>query len=152
MSIRKRFDPTLYVQTDNPAKNAVKEILKDSGFNIIDNPKKRDVDLLIYDLNGKHIANIECEVKLVWSGKEFTYEDINFPHRKEKYAILNQPTIFIMFNKDLTSYLTVTGDVLISSPLKEVPNKYLYRGEMFYKVSKNKAKYNDLINVLKGVI
>lgn len=152
MSLKKRFDPSLHADNDQLVRTAIKEILKDSGYNVIDNPKKRDVDLLVYDKNGKHVANIECERKLVWSGPDFKYEDINFPHRKEKYAILDKPTVFVMFNKEMTDYLTVTGDVLISSPLKEVPNKYLYKGEMFYKVPKDKVKFNAIIKVLKGVI
>lgn len=152
MSIKKRFDPNLHADNDDLCRTAVKELLKDTKYNIVPNPKQRGVDLLVYDENGKHIANIECERKLVWSGEEFKYEDINFPHRKEKYAILEKPTVFIMFNKEMDNYLTVTGDVLISSPLKEVPNKYLYKGEMFYKVPKDKVKFNQLIKVLKGVI
>lgn len=148
----KRFDATLHADNDVLCRTAVKDLLKNSDFNIVDNPKKRGVDLLVYDKNGKHVANIECERKLVWSGKDFKYEDINFPHRKEKYALLEKPTIFVMFNKEMDNYLTVTGDVLITSPLKEVPNKYLYKGEMFYKVLISKVKFNDLNNVIKGVV
>lgn len=152
MSARKRFDPTLHADNDSLCRNAVKDLLKDTEYNVVPNPKQRGVDLLIYDKNGKHIANIECERKLVWSGSEFKYDDINFPHRKEKYAVLEKPTIFIMFNKEIDNYLTVTGDILINSPLKEVPNKYLYKGELFYKVPKDKVKFNELLKVLKGVV
>lgn len=150
--MRKRFDPTLHDLTDNPAREKVKELLKDSGYNVIDNPKKRGVDLLVYNDKGKLVANIECEIKLVWKASDFPYDNIQFPERKEKYAILEVPTVFIMFNHDRSSYLTVTGDVLISSPKKEVPNKYVYKGEYFFQVPKDKVKFNDLVKVLKGVI
>lgn len=150
--MRKRFDPTLHALTDNPAREKVKELLKDSGYNVIDNPKKRGVDLLVYNEKGKHVANIECEIKLVWKALDFPYENIQFPERKEKYAILEVPTVFLMFNHDQSSYLTVTGDVLITSPKKEVPNKYVYKGEYFFQVPKDKVKFNDVVKVLKGVI
>ncbi len=150
--IRKRFDPALHAQTDNQAREAVKSILKDSGFNIVDNPKVRGVDLLVYNDKGKHVANIECEIKLVWKVADFPYENIQFPERKEKYAILDVPTVFVMFNADMSSYLTVTGDVLISSPKKEVPNRYVYKGVYFFQVPKGKVKFKDLPNVLKGVV
>lgn len=150
--MRKRFDPALHADTDTPARDRVKEILKDSGFNVIDNPKKRGVDLLVYNDKGKHVANIECEIKLLWKGKDFPYENVQFPERKEKYAISEVPTVFLMHNADRTEYLTVTGDVLISSPKKEVPNKYVYKGEYFFQVPKDKVKFNQLLEVLKGVI
>lgn len=150
--MRKRFDPTLHALTDDPARKKVKELLKDSGFNVVDNPKKRGVDILVYDEKGKHVANIEAEIKLVWKAVDFPYDNVQFPERKEKYAIDKVPTVFIMFNHDQSSYLTVTGDVLITSPKKEVPNKYVYKGEYFFQVPKDKVKFNSLIKVLKGVV
>lgn len=150
--MRKRFDPNLHALADDPARKKVKELLKDSGYNVIDNPKKRGVDILVYDEKGKHVANIECEIKLVWKAADFPYENVQFPERKEKYAIDKVPTVFLMFNNDQSSYLTVTGDVLITSPKKEVPNKYVYKGEYFFQVPKDKVKFNDIIKVLKGVI
>lgn len=150
--MRKRFDPNLHDLADNPARERVKELLKDSEFNVVDNPKKRGVDLLVYNKDGKHVANIECEIKLVWKTPEFPYDNVQFPERKEKYAVGEVPTVFLMLNYDRSSYLTVTGDVLITSPKKEVPNKYVYKGELFFQVPKDKVKFNDIVKVLKGVV
>lgn len=149
--LRKRFDTTLFALADEPARECIKKLLKDTEFNVIDNPKKRGVDLLVYK-DGKHVANIECEIKLVWKGPKFPYSTIQFAERKEKYAIDKVPVVFCMFNADRTNHVTVTGDVLIASPKAEVPNKYVYKGEYFFQVPITKAKEDSLLQVLRGVV
>lgn len=148
--VTKRFNRELYEQNDGIARENVRKILDGSEFNVVDNPKKRGVDLLIYK-NGKHILNIECEIKKVWKGETFPYESLQIPARKEKYALGEIPTVFLVFNDEKNSYATVTGDVLINSPKKEVPNKYVYKGEFFFQVPTDKIKYNSLLKVLKDI-
>jgi len=150
MSARKRFDPALYAENDEIARTFVKNILKGSGFQAMDNPKKRGVDLLIYK-DSVHIANIECEIKRVWKTTEFPYESIQIPERKEKYTGLDKPTIFVMLNGDQTQYLAIKDKTLLASPKKEVPNKYVYQGEFFFQVSKDQVTFNDLLKVLQEV-
>ena len=148
--VTKRFNKELYEQNDGIARQKIRDILKDTEYNVVDNPKKRGVDLLIYK-KGKHVLNIECEIKRVWKGETFPYESLQIPARKEKYAILDVPTVFVVLNDDKTSYLSVTGDVLVNSPKKEVPNKYVYKGEYFFQVPLDKVKYNDLLSVVKDI-
>lgn len=147
---RKRFDPKLYEENDTVAREFVKNLLKGTEFQAIDNVKKRGVDLLIYK-NSEHICNLECEIKRVWKNTEFPYENINFPKRKEKYALLDKPTIFIMLNDTQSDYLTITGADMLSSPCVEVPNKYVYKGEFFFQIPKDKVVFNDLLTVLRGM-
>lgn len=149
--IRKRFDTTLFALADEPARDNVKALLKGSEFNVVDNPKKRGVDLLVYK-DGKHVANIECEIKLVWKGAKFPYSSIQFAERKEKYAIDKVPVVFCMFNADRSHHVTVTGDVLINSPKAEVPNKYVYKGEYFFQVPIANAKEDSLLQVLRAIV
>ncbi|HEY8365680.1 MAG TPA: hypothetical protein VIL57_00905 [Bacteroidia bacterium] len=148
--IRKRFDLDLYNENDNKAKNKAKELLVNSGFDVEDNPKKRGVDLLIFK-DGKHIANIECEIKKVWKGPVFRYPTIQFPERKKKFAELEIPTVFLMFNEDLSAHLAVRGSDLLKSPLVEVPNKYCFKGELFFQVPLEQTVFNDIIKVLKSI-
>jgi hypothetical protein len=150
MSVKKRFDPALYAENDTAAREAVKNVLKGSEFQVIDNPKKRGVDLLVFK-DSVHIANIECEIKRVWKTTEFPYESIQIPERKQKYAELDKPTVFVMLNHDQSNYLAVTGQTLLSSPKKEVPNKYVYSGEFFFQIPKNNAAFNDLLTVLRSL-
>lgn len=150
MFTRKRFDPTLYAENDAAARSTVKELLKDTEFQVLDNPKKRGVDLLVYR-NSQHIANIECEIKKVWKSAEFPFESVQIPERKQKYAELEQPTVFVMLNADKTSHLAVLGTTLLKSPKKEVPNKYVYSGEYFFQVDKSEVVFNDLLKVLRSL-
>src|SRR3990167_6020984 len=122
--IRKRFDPQLHKQNDKLARKYIRNILKGSEYIVKDNPKVREVDILVYQ-NGEHKFNIECEIKRVWRGSDFPYANVQFPERKGKYANLAKPTIFVMFNEDQSSYLALTGESLYSSPKVEVPNKYV---------------------------
>lgn len=147
--MRKYFDKELYDECDSPAKNAVKNIFKNlTGhvFSIEENEKKRGVDLLAYT-NGDHVFNIETEVKKVWTD-EFSYDSVQFPERKQKFAELDKPTIFIMFNKDLTQYLVVNNSDLLNSPKTMVRNKYIRYGEYFFQVPLNKVVFNDIKTAL----
>lgn len=145
---RKRFDPELYAQNDEIARNFVKGLLKGTGYNAIDNVKKRGVDLLIYK-DSEHICNIECEIKRVWKEKDFPYESIQVPVRKEKYALLEKPTIFLMMNNDQTAFLCIKSSDLLASPKKEVPNRYVYQGEYFFQVPKDKVSFDEVLTIIK---
>lgn len=142
--MRKHFDPKLYAENDKACKKHAERLIKleTVGYTVEENEKKRGVDLLLY-YKGKHVGYIEVERKKVWSG-EFTYKSVQFPERKKKYAELELPTIFLMFNNDFTEYLVVADKDLLNSPLVEVPNKYLYKGEYFFQVPVKSVIFNDL--------
>lgn len=139
--MRKKFDKELYEQNDAKARAAAKEILKD--YNVIDNPRKMGVDLIVLDKTklDKVLFYVECECKRVWKDT-FTYDSVQFPERKLKYTQLERDTYFIMFNHDFTQYLVVKGEDLASSPLEIVPNKYITYGEKFFKVPLSKVTFN----------
>lgn len=147
---RKRFDPQLYAENDAIAKDFIKNLLKGTAYQAIDNPKKRGVDLLIYK-DSVHICNIECEIKRVWKDSVFPYESVQIPVRKEKYAILELPTIFTMLNGTQSDYLCFTSQQMLASPKKEVPNKYVYKGEFFFQIDKNVVVFNDILKVLGNI-
>jgi hypothetical protein len=142
--MNKPFDRALFAENDKKARDAVKAWFKDSEiYTLIDNPKKMGVDLLLY-VGDEHVGNIEVEVKRVWKG-DFSYDSVQFPQRKAKYAQLNKPTLFVMFSADFSQFLTVTGADLLSSPLAVVPNRYVYQGEQFYQVPLDKVTFNQLL-------
>lgn len=150
--MRKRFDRDLYNETDKLAKNSAIKLVDSAKYTVTENPKKTNVDLLVADNEGKHIFNIECEIKKVWKTKEFPYESVQFPERKAKYANLDTPTIFVMFNHDLSSFLAVSGNSLLSSPCVEVPNKYVHKGEKFFQVPLTSVSFDDINKVIKEII
>lgn len=139
--MRKKFDKALYEENDAKARKAAKEVLKD--YEVIDNPRKMGVDLIVLDKNNKDkvLFYVECECKRVWK-KDFLYDTVQFPERKKKYTELDKPTYFIMFNHDFSEYLVVKGSDLAASPLEIVPNKYITYGEKFFKVPISKVTFN----------
>lgn len=148
--MRKRFDRKLYEENDRLAKeNTIKIFNKlRKKFVIEENTKKTCVDLKVFHKE-EHKFNVECEIKRVWKEDEFPYDSVQFPKRKTKFAKLDKPTLFIMFNKDLTSYCAVTSGDLLSSPVKEVPNRYVYQGEEFFQVNLENAHFNNLNKAIK---
>lgn len=144
----KRFDRALFEENDKKCRTKVKELLLNSDFAGVDNIKVRGVDLLLYK-NGQHVGYLEVERKTVWKGSSFQYDNVQFPERKAKYAKLDKPTTFVMFNEDMSNYLTVKHTDLISSPCVEVPNKYMYKGENFFQVPLTNVQFNDIVGVLK---
>ncbi len=146
--MRKRFDPELHKQNDELARKSIRSLLRGSGFKVKDNPKVREVDMLLYK-GDQHIGYIEAEIKRVWKGQSFPYENVQFPERKEKYTKLGKPTVFVMFNEDQTSFLALHGNTMITSPKAEVPNKYVRAGEMFFQIPIDKVSMNDLLSVIR---
>ncbi len=144
--MRKLFDPALHAENDLIVKNAVKDLLKDSRYRVEDGAK-RGVDLHIF-YRDNLVFYIECERKKVWKEK-FAYDSVQFPHRKQKFAELDKPTLFVMFNEDLSNYLTVESKELLDSPLVMVRNKYIKYGEEFFQVPIAKVKFGDLITSIE---
>lgn len=141
----KKFDSSLYAENDQVAKDKTRRLLRGSGYTAIDNPKKKDVDLLVLDNKEEVVLRIECEVKRVWKQDEFPYDNVQFPQRKKRLVVDELPTLFIMYNSKLSEYLVVFDKDLIESPQVEVANKYAYSGEYFFQVPLNKVQFGDLV-------
>lgn len=152
--MRKRFDRELYNEVDKKTKEKVFSLLEEfDNIHAAENTKKTKVDILVTDPDTDELKfNIECEVKRVWKNKEFPYESVQIPERKLKYAILDKPTLFVMFNVDYSAYLVIKSADLVASPCVEVPNKYVYKGEKFFQVPLTKVVFNDINKVIKEII
>lgn len=132
---RKRFDRELYLLNDQKAKKAV---LKYLGKGWGENPKKTGVDLV----NIINTAFVECEIKQRFIGKEFPYETVQLPERKGKWKDLN--IRYFILNKQCTYAIIIYPKSLKDSRLKEVPNKYVFKGEYFYQIP---VKECDLVKL-----
>lgn len=142
--VRKRFDKELYAENDKLVKDKTIELFSGiSGVELKPGKNRYDVDFHVYEA-GQHTFNLEVERKKVWIGDKFQWDSVQFPERKAKFAKLDKNTIFLMFNNDLTHHLTVSSQTLLASPLKEVYNKYVKGGEMFYQVPIEKVVFNTL--------
>tara|TARA_B100000287_G_scaffold397470_1_gene414087 strand:- start:1263 stop:1706 length:444 start_codon:yes stop_codon:yes gene_type:complete len=137
----KRFSKSLFEKNDEEAKNAV-EFLKDHfGVDEFQDGETRyKIDRKGYR-NGNHCLNVEVEIKQHWKdGQEpFPYDEINLPSRKGKYFDLELPTYFVIFSADCKGAVIFSDTVAKNSEMKEVPNRYVPKGEMFYKIPLKKA-------------
>lgn len=148
----KEFSQSLHDQTDLIARKMLKKLLEDSNYDIGDNPDKHGVDLFLIS-KGIHRANVEVEIKTNWKPKGgFEFENVNFLRRKEKYCVLTEPTLFVIFNRDLSQYLTIDSRHISSCPLEEVSNKFNESGELFRKVPLSKVIINKIYKSIDDIL
>jgi len=140
-SVRKEFSSSLYSENDSIAKKKTFELFESNGILLYAPDNQFTVDLQSDEFN------VECEIKRLWKGSSFPFDDIQIPERKKKFAKLDKPTYFIIWNNDLTNYIIIDTISLLNSPIEEVRNKYVNKGELFFKVEKSKFKtIKDIIN------
>jgi hypothetical protein len=125
----KAFNPILFKENDRLARAAGKKYWQSLGYDVIDNPDRYGADLIV---DNKFYC--EVEIKKVWSGKEFKYDTLQVPERKKKFANLDMPCKFIVFNNEQSHGFLCEGETLMASPVVEVPNRYVYKGEFFFQV------------------
>lgn len=128
----KRFDKELY-NTNDPAKLLAIEYFEKIGKKAVVNPDKYGIDLIIDDE-----FYCEVEVKHTWKGENFKFDTLQIPFRKSKFGKSDKRSMFMVINTDRTYAYLVEGKDVMESPLKEVPNKYMYKGEYFYQIPLNK--------------
>lgn len=139
----KKFSQSLYRQNDPTSRKVVKEYFERNKIPLEDNPNKYGVDLISKDGS----LQIEVEHRLVWVDKEFPYSEINVPERKAKYFIENH-ICYVILSKDYKHIGLIDGKTLktyiTEDTLQESSNKFVKRGEFFYKVPKSKFKWDTL--------
>jgi hypothetical protein len=133
MSAYKKFDQDLFDKNDQAARLAVLSHLDSAGLYATENPDKYGPDLILYR-GLKPLSYIECEIKRVWSGPNLPWDSVQLPVRKSKFLDLVIPTEFWILNLELTHCIIIPEAVLAQVPRKEVRNKYIDRGEMFWQV------------------
>jgi hypothetical protein len=139
MTVKKRFCKELHQTNDTLARAAGKTYWSSVGYEVKDNPDQYGADLIVN--TGQEEFYSEVEIKRVWSGPNFAYDTLQIPGRKKKFTELDKPCVFVVFNNEQTHAFACHSDVLKESPLVEVPNKYVYSGEMFYQVPITKLQY-----------
>lgn len=151
MTVRKRFDRELWLENDIKAREAVEKIFQGlNNFEVRPHRDHRKVDLEVFK-KGVHVANVETEIKRVWRSPDFKYDSVQFPERKKKFTVLEKPTLFVMFNHDTSNYLVVTDQDLAASPCVEVPNKYVYSGELFFQVPVEEVFFDEIMKPLRKI-
>lgn len=143
-STRKVFSKSLFDETDTSARAAAKLYWQSLGYTVDDHPDRYAVDLIVD--TGTETFYCEVEIKKVWSGTTFKYDTLQIPERKSKFAKLDKPAYFMVFNNEVTHAFLCPSSILLSSPVVEVPNKYVYKGEMFFQVPINLISIVEIPN------
>ena len=140
----KPYDPELQ-HFDDAGRDIVKGFIqKTSGGKIVveDNPDQYGVDLVLKKKD-EIIGYAEVEVRRSWNTKAFPFPDLNVPSRKAKLLKNKATTYFFSINNDHTAMFFCEGRVILDSPLKMSPNRYLSE-EYFFKIPLSKLMYIDL--------
>jgi hypothetical protein len=131
-SKRKRFSKSLHSENDTPARAAAMRYWKALGYNVYENANNHIPDLTIETENARFYS--EVEVKRIWKGETFQYDTLQIPERKRKYTGLDLPCTFMVFNNEQTHVFLCESSTLVTSPIVEVPNKFVPEGELFFQV------------------
>lgn len=142
MTAKKKFSKELHDENDTLARAAGKKYWSAFGYKVEDNPDRYGADLVVN--TGWEEFYSEVEIKRVWSGPNFQYDTLQIPARKKKFTELDKPCMFVVLNKEQTHAFVCDSQTLIASPVVEVPNKYVYSGEMFYQVPVSQLLFVEL--------
>jgi len=147
----KKFNQTIHDACDPLARKVVSNWMSQQcGMDCFPNDDKYGVDLLIKREN-KVIGYIEVETRdWLQEDTKCPYKTIHVPERKHKLLNNNLITLFFAVTRDFKNAYWCKSDQILSSPLKEIPNKAINEGEYFYDVPIEKFFYIDL-NFLRKV-
>ena len=158
-SVRKRFDPVAYKKSDGLAKECITKYLERIGHDVLPSEEDYGVDLQSTYWDGAvlHEYCHEVEMKHMWEGDWPTiWKDIHIPFRKKR--LLTQiygddwnkgknkyvEFYFYIIRGDCKKAWRMHGTVVQNSPVVEVPNRAVRKGEYFFKVPVDKAELIDL--------
>ena len=119
----KKFDRVLYDKYDIPARNILKEKLKD---NIIDNPDQYAEDMIIVDKNCR-FRFLEIQACADWIGEKYPH---NKPFVFERKGHFDDKTLFILFDKHLTKALLFAKTSLEKIPVRTKKYSRFYKYEV----------------------
>jgi hypothetical protein len=128
--VRKPFEQELHDKYDMPAKLAVRNYMeRNCDVQVYPNKDKYGVDLIL-GKNGKVLGYAEVEVRQ-WS-PDCPYPTIHVPERKTKF--FGDRVLFFALTKDMQHAYWIETKYITEYPIKEVRNRSVASGEMFYDV------------------
>lgn len=140
---RKPFDAKLFRQNDPKSRKVVKTYFAKRGMVLEDNLDKFGVDLISKD----DTLHIEIEHRLVWDSADFPFAEVNVPERKAKFFVENH-ICYVILSKNYTHIGMIDGQTLrkylTDDTLTESANRFIKKGEMFFKVPKAEFKWDKI--------
>ncbi len=134
---RKNFSPSLYSTNDTRARRAIQRLLERYGWKVT-NAETYGVDLLAHK-QGMHVQH-EVEIKNVWDGPwPKQWSTIQIPERKSRLFKNKGKLVFWVVRQDTGEAWFIDSEDVKGSPLVEVPNRFVDKGERFYQIPIEKA-------------
>jgi hypothetical protein len=137
---RKPFDPANFEENDPETRRVVREYFARNLVELVDNPDRYGIDLVSPD----GFVSVEVERRVVWTGKDFPFNEVNLPERKAKF-FKDGRSMYVIVNSDYSRMGIILARFLLpyigDSNLRENPNRYVHSGEMFFKIPKAKFRW-----------
>lgn len=140
MTVKKKFDKALYDVADKKAKEVMINWLK-SNTKSTEITMKEDT---YFDITCSISPELprqlyEVEIKYSWKGDwPKTWREIRIPYRKKrlldkwKKDYYNDTLTFVVLREDCKQAWFFDGDMVLNSEVKEVSNRNIRKGEMFF--------------------
>jgi aminopeptidase N len=140
MTVKKKFDKALYDVADKKAKEVMINWLKN-------NTKSTEITMKVdtyFDITCSISPELprqlyEVEIKYSWKGDwPKTWREIRIPYRKKrlldkwKKDHYNDTLTFVVLREDCKQAWFFDGDMVLNSEVKEVSNRNIRKGEMFF--------------------
>jgi len=145
--VKRKFEKSLYMAYDTPAKDALVKLLEAAGHTIESTVENYNADVV--SSKGDLIYYNEAEVKTGWKGEwPPHWAEIRLPERKKRLVkmyedregVLN----FYIFRPDFKQVWRIKDSLLKESSLKEAKGRYITHGEKFFHIPYGDA---ELINL-----
>ena len=134
----KPFNQEVHDACDPVARQAVIEFMaKNWNRTAYPHPDKYKVDLIVENEFMVPVCYAEIEMR-DWESCPFN--TVHVPSRKKKLVDNDLPTLYFVVSKGLKKAMWCEGEAIVTSPLREVPNKAVKAGEYFYDVPKKYFK------------
>ena len=152
--MKKPFSKTMYDIADTSAKKQMINWIEDNHPSCsVNSDENYFFDIAVKSDDGGKPFFYEVEVKYGWKSEwPDDWKELRIPHRKQRLIDKWQKEYpdslltFVVFNNDCTKAWHVDGNVVADSEVKEVSNRYVRKGEMFFHVPVDQAYVVDMTN------
>lgn len=139
----KKFSKTLFRLNDPKTRRLVMDYFNRQKIVLTNNVDQYGVDLMAEDGS----MSVEVEHRHSWKTDEFPFADVNVPERKAKYFVENN-VHYVILSENFSHIGMIAGKKLrkyiTDETLTECSNKFVKKGELFYKVPKSEFTWDKL--------
>ena len=140
LGVTKKFDRALYDKSDKPCKDAIIKYLVSKKHIITNVKEKYTCDIESISEDGT-VCFSETEIKYAWEGEWPTHWiDVRIPYRKQKLLDRKDKNLtFYVLRSDLKETWVIPDFTIKKyAVIKEMPNRYVPKGEKFFFIPADK--------------